>query len=193
MKSKYVGILAGVVGVGAFLVWNEFFLIPGDAMTESSLGGLEVSSVPKSISDTSDVASPSGNEVSSRYDSPNYNFYFDAPKGFRFTEIDDDRGVVILAEGSTGESFQIFVTPFDETDPLTPERIKKDLPQKVVSNPRAATLDGTKAIAFLSREEGTGEVFEIWFVRDGRLYQITTEIKFADGLQAILQTWKFTS
>ncbi|MEK7067269.1 MAG: hypothetical protein AAB950_00505 [Patescibacteria group bacterium] len=132
------------------------------------------------------------NSIPPRYYSLDHNFFFDTPKGFRFTEISDDKGLVVLAEGSVGESFQIFVTPFDEFGPLTPERIKKDLPQKVISNPRTATLDGVKVLVFSTRE-GSDDVFEAWFVHDGSLFQITTKAEFSDELQKILQTWKFTN
>lgn len=186
MKSKYVGIIAGsIVGIGALLFFGGFFSAHSDSADQSSFDTHGV--------DTRGVVTSDKDTTPSRYSSLDYHFSFDAPKGFSFNEIPDEKGTVVLAEGSAGESFQIFVIPFDELGPLTPERIKKDLPQKVIRNPRAGTLDGVSAIAFLSHEEGTGDVFEIWFIHDGNLFQITTNASFADGLQGILQTWKFSN
>ena len=209
MSSKYVGIIAGsIVGVGALLFFGGFFSTNSDSVGQSSFDKLGTS-VPSFFSPkqaTSSIAQSQGNGVGTsgavtsdkdttppRYYSLDYHFFFDVPKGFSFNEIPDEKGTVVLVEGSAGESFQIFVTPFDEPGPLTPERIKKDLPQKVIRNPRAGTLDGVSAIAFTSHDEDTGDVFEIWFIHDGSLFQITTKSDFADGLQNILQTWKFSN
>lgn len=147
---------------------------------------------PAEQATSSITAAPAAAEsIRPRYYSPDSTFSFDPPPGFRFTEIPADMGMLVLAEGSAGESFQIFIIPFDEPGPLTPERIKRDLPKKLIQNPRTGTLDGTKVIVFLSRE-GSEEVLEVWFVHSGSLYQITAKTGFADVLQSILQTWRFT-
>ena len=206
-STRMLGIIAGsIVGVGALLFLSGVFSSSGDATEQSSFDKLgtslssffSVEQATPSVAqpqeggvDTDRAADSDKNSVPSRYHSLEHNFLLDVPKGFHFTEMSDN-GAVILFEGSAGESFQIFIIPFDELGPLTPERIKRDLPQKGIQNPRAGTLDGVKALAFSSRE-GMEEVFEIWFVHAGNLFQITTKADFADTLQKILQTWKFTS
>lgn len=199
MKSNYLAIIAGSI---AGIIALFFFFQHRNSTEESFFAVFPFSNTAQSTStasqlggdtlETSAALSADTHNIPSRYYSSEYKFFFNKPTGFRVTEIPDDTGAVILAEGSNGESFQIFIIPFDESGPLTPSRIQKDLPQKIIENPRSGKLDGTQAVAFSSRD-GTEKVFEIWFIHGGYLYQITTNASFTDGLQNILQTWKFTS
>ena len=197
MKLKYLAVIVGIaIVIGATFFFGGFFGV-SKFLNFEILKSLNTKT--PSVRGESDTPKENGtiafapsdeNSIPPRYYSLDHNFSFDAPKGFSFTDIPDAKGDVVLVEGSAGESFQVFITAFDESGPLTPERIKRDLPQKIVQDPRSATLDGTKAIAFSSRE-GTEDVFEVWFVHSGSLYQITTTAEFAPTLQGILQTWKF--
>ena len=192
MKSTHLGIVVGaIVGVVALAYVYQHSGSPEKFGTPSIpfFNNESATSTPKQLQ----INTPKTSNAPPRYYSLDYNFFLDIPKGFRFSEIQDNGGTVILAEGGNGKSFQIFITPFDEPGPLTPDRIKKDLPQKVILNPHAGTLDGTPALAFTSQDPGTGDVFEIWFVHSGYLYQISTSASFADTMQSFLQSWKFTN
>lgn len=195
--------MGSIVGIGLIF----FFMGRNDSSGKSSFNALGISfpslfpsnqatsTIVQSQGNSANIVGPASlrvNSVSERYYSLDYHFFFEKPKEFRITEIPDDNGTVILAEGNSGESFQIFIVPFDESGPLTSARIKKDLPQKIIENPQNGVLDGIPALAFSSRD-ALKNVFEVWFIRDKSLYQITTNANFADGLQKILQTWKFTN
>ena len=96
-----------------------------------------------------------------------------------------------------GNSFQIFITPFDENGPITPERIKKDLPNAVVENPTPVKVAGAQALSFVGAGDGfkTAEVWFVWppepYPNGNYLYQITSRLEDAALIENILKTWRF--
>ncbi len=126
------------------------------------------------------------------YANPAYGFSFQHPEGFKVSEFQDETGDVLLFEKSSPsealakEGFQIFIAPFDESSPLTPERVKKDLPQIEMKNPKNAELAGIPALHF-----GSGATREFWFVKDGFLYEVSYFPEFENMMFKILKTWKF--
>ncbi len=120
------------------------------------------------------------------YENTEYGFIFSYPDGFSVKEIDEDGGFTVLAEGSGNKIFQIFIQSFDEEGPLTPERIKNDLPEMNILASQNFDLAGIPALAFQ-----TDTAIEAWFVHGGSLYQVTALKDFTDDLSKILATWKF--
>src|SRR3989344_5572093 len=107
-------------------------------------------------------------KYSNLYTNEKYSFSFNYPEGFKVSEFEDENGDVLLFEKDTKASFQIFIAPFDESGPLNPERVQKDLPQIEMKNPKNAELAGTTALHFES-----GRTRELWFVKDGFLYEVS--------------------
>ena len=123
-------------------------------------------------------------------------FSFQYPEGFLQTEFEDENGTVILFEAS-GRGFQIFVSPFDESGPLTAERIKKDLPNLVMENPTLTKVAGEDSLSFIG-SGGEFKTAEVWFVwppepypNGNYFYQITSSAEFDEELSKIMATWKF--
>lgn len=116
------------------------------------------------------------------------------PESFRVADIPTDGGArIVIAEdiSKEEEGLQIFITPYDEPLPNV-ERIKLDLPDKLIRNPRPATLDGVEVLTFESRMvQDIGDTFEVWAVYNGKLYQIVAYRSFAQGLQKILDSWQW--
>jgi hypothetical protein len=52
-------------------------------------------------------------------------------------------------------------------------------------------IDGATAAAFYSTNEALGETREIWFIRDGYLYEVTTLRSLDPFIEEIMKTWKF--
>ncbi len=123
-----------------------------------------------------------------------YGFSFQYPKDFTATKFrEGEDGDTILIQKKDGKSgFQIFISPFDEPGPLTKERILRDLPDlKIESAENRVLKNGIPALIFFSEEPSLGRTREIWFVKNGSLYQVTTTVDL-DGLVAqIMATWKF--
>lgn len=134
-----------------------------------------------------------------RYVDPSHPFSFEFPATLAPTTYTDETGDMLVFEsvadaGST-KSFQIFITPFDEELPvITPERIHKDIPAMVITEPQEVILgdDSTKrALIFFSDDPVLGKTREVWIVHNMMLYQITARAETDTLLAKIIKTWKF--
>lgn len=125
-------------------------------------------------------------------DETGYNFTFEYPKSFASSSEDIEGGGKVITVESTEpkKGFQITTVPFDESEVLTPERIKQDLPDLVMDNVKNIEVDGFSALSFNSNDENLGDTFEVWFNAGGSLYQIQTYKEFNTELLEILKTWK---
>ena len=165
------------------------------------------------------------------YRHPTLGFSFQYPKDFKVGLFPDGIGETIVVEGDanvakvkpsqpsqdeglTFAGFQIYITPFDESGPLTFERVKKEIPDLVLEGPQTielrisesskSPLDGERsdftvpALVFFSRNESLGKTREVWFVypespvpNGNYLYQITAHASFDEELSKIMATWRF--
>lgn len=118
-------------------------------------------------------------------------FSFSYPPEMTTSTIPDENGTqtILVQNSQTGAGLQIYISPFDESKPITAERIKQDLPDQTINNPGQITVDGTTAVSFES--DDAGKTREVWFNRNGQLYQITTYAELSDFLNKVLATWKF--
>lgn len=156
-------------------------------------------------------------DMSETYTNPKYGFSFRYSKEFSVSEFTEGEVDIILTKDATGDGFQISIKPFDEpfnsaqdnsgplavsrsasssrprgsSNPITKERILKDIPNMVISNDKLITLSGASALSFKSKDDSVGETLEIWFVRGGNLYQISAFPSFGDKLEKIIKTWRF--
>jgi hypothetical protein len=126
-----------------------------------------------------------------------YNFSFDYPSTFKTSNFIEGDGEQIQFQSDSGDWFQIYVTPWDEADIITPERIKKDLPSIVIKEPQQVIIGpkqkdgiGPHALIFYSKD-GFTETREIWFVENGYLFQITTYKRLDSVIGSILSTLVF--
>lgn len=133
--------------------------------------------------------------LTEEYMSPDYEFSFRYPKDFSATELEDDAGATVLLQKSDArEGFQIYISEFDEAGPITPERIKKDLPDMVVNSPQHVLIGENKdipALIFLSKHESLGDVREVWFTTNGALFQLTAYADMDNFIGPILETLTF--
>ena len=141
---------------------------------------------------TASVTTPEDPNGSDRYTHAEPGFSFALPPGFSARAFGDEGGDAVLVEGqSPGESFQIFLTPFDESGPITPERILEDIPGLVVLDPQRATIGGADTLVFFSEDPSLGKLREVWFSQGGYLYQITASAAFDEELSKIMATLSF--
>jgi len=121
-------------------------------------------------------------------------FSFRYPRGFRAHEIPQaEDSTLLLVEDPTRErqGFEVFTQPYDEAGPITVERIRQDLPNKVMEDVHPVQVAGADGLALTSDEAGVGRVAEVWMVHDGVLYEITTYPELAHLLGQVLSTWTF--
>ncbi len=86
--------------------------------------------------------------------------------------------------------FQVFIVPYSESA-ISEARFKQDVPSGVRENVENTSLDGVRAVTFTSRDAVLGDTREIWVIRGGYLYEITTLAGTANWFDPIISTWKF--
>ena len=154
----------------------------------------EYPSVSDSIQNTYTLTPSEEDEKNNVYTDSQYKFSFQYPKDFTATKFREGEGsdtILIQQKGGKG-GFQIFISPFDEPGPLTKERISQDLPDmKIESAENRVLKNGIPALLFFSSEASLGETREIWFVKNGYLYQITATKEIDSLVAEIVGTWKF--
>jgi hypothetical protein len=127
-----------------------------------------------------------------RYYNERYGFSFKLPEGTQSHEKFEGPGAVTITIEDIAEerAFQIFVVPYEE-EVITKERLMQDIPSGRYGGEEEITLDGVPARAFVSTDNRLGELREVWLIRKGYLYEITTLIKDEVWLSDTLLTWKF--
>lgn len=186
-KSKLLVVIIVVVLAlaGAYFLWSRGNLPSLNLGSQNS----------ENQGDASAPASDQSADMSEIYTSPDYGFSFKYPKGFNTTELSDDSGDTVLVQSAEEKSgFQIYITPFDEPEPLTGARILEDLPASEVIDPKDVLIGEGKtinAVIFLSTNPSFGKTREVWFLRDGFLYQVTTYEGQDEFIGPILETFRF--
>jgi len=202
MNKAYIKILI-ILAVAAILVGTWFYF--GFSAFFSSEGG-SASGGKKEIQSQSEPAPEQGvPAVADEFlkPSPNPRTYENKELGFSLTlpeeykvspqEYAEEMKVVVFGktDGSGKEDFQIFVYPYDEPGPITPERIWIDEPDMIVDQPRNILIDGVAALVFFGEDPDFGKTREVWMVQGGMLYQISSAAEFEEKLSKIMATFKF--
>ena len=138
-------------------------------------------------------------ELTERYEDEELGFFVDYPEGFMVNNTEEENvKVLVFSKANSEESFQIFIMPYDEPGPITPERILIDQPEMVIKDPQTVQIAGEEALVFFSTDPDIGDVREVWFVHpsttlgaSGRLYQASTYAKYDELLAKVMKTFKF--
>ena len=138
-------------------------------------------------------------DLKARYTDPDLNFFVDYPEGFTVNNTGEENvKVLVFSKANSEESFQIFIMPYDEPGPITPERILIDQPEIVMKDPQTVPIAGEEALVFFSADPDIGDVREVWFVHpsttlgaSGRLYQASTYAKYDELLAKVMRTFRF--
>jgi len=107
----------------------------------------------------------------------------------------NDQGVdivVVQSKDDASKGLQISLIPFDEdASSLTFERITAELPDLVVDKPQTGTLPfGSQALSFETGEEAF-RTREVWFVREGYLYQMSAPIASSPLIESVIASMRF--
>lgn len=182
-------ILVVIVAAAGFFIWRNNFLpkpAPNTTTVQTQDSAKNASSSPVSNLKSSILNLKT-------YTHPDYGFSFDYPGNFGVGNVPDDGGgdTVLIQNPGVGTVAQIYISSFDEPGPITAARIKKDLPQTVITNSASAEIGGQSAFVFDSTADGGQPTREFWFVYGGNLYQITSPKDQSSATEQILSTWKF--
>lgn len=122
---------------------------------------------------------------------PPFNFRYPAEFDVDILPDGTDSKALLFQNRRTGEGFQIYLTPFEEQIILTPDRIRQDIPDIVLNHFQEIRISGVLTLFFASQDETFGNTYEVWFVHQGTLFQITAPADSVDLLKQILITFKF--
>lgn len=127
-----------------------------------------------------------------KYTNTKYSFSFYHSPEAKITEYIQGEGAMIITLENEKKvvGMQIFILPYWEKE-ITEKRFEMDVPSKIRTNVKATTLDGVEAVTFNSFDENLGATREVWTIRGGYLYEITTFQGVGDWFIPKMQTWKF--
>ena len=126
------------------------------------------------------------------YKSVAYRFSLLYPENLEINEHKEGGNAITITfqDAKKGEGFQIFILPYGENQ-VSGERFKQDIPTGVRKDMSDIIIDGATGAAFYSRDAILGETREIWFIRSGLLYEVTTLAELDTWLSEIMKTWRF--
>lgn len=191
-KLKHMNkIKALIVVLAVSLLLGAFFILKNDSNLEP-----QESSLIDKVKDIENYSQDSKiEEVGSKivYKNVKYNFSVEIPDGFNVANFQEgDLGDIVLVKNEN-KSIQFFIMSFDEPGLITPQRIKQDLPDLKIEDSVQVIIgqDKIQALLFSSQDESLNATKEIWFVKDGYLYQISTNKKDEKLMGQLLETLKF--
>ncbi|MFH1170803.1 MAG: hypothetical protein V1704_04560 [Candidatus Vogelbacteria bacterium] len=152
-------------------------------------------SLPPSVDNSVIVMTPPTAQISETtrlYKNLLFRFSLTYPKDLEVKEYDDGSSAsTITFEDEVGKNgFQIFIVPYTESQ-ITPQQFKKDVPSGVMREPTDIIIGGIRATMFYSQDIIKNETREVWFIKNGFLYEITTYAPLDNWLAQILSTWQF--
>lgn len=125
------------------------------------------------------------------YKSLIFRFFLFYPDDLQVKEYSGGSDTTISFENAkTGKGFQIFIVPYQE-DHIATEQFKKDVPSGVINDQVEILIDGLPATMFYSKNPAMGDTREVWFIKNGFLYEVSTYKDLDAWLSAIMQTWRF--
>lgn len=121
-----------------------------------------------------------------------YGFSVAHPEGLSLTEYQESNGGHTFAFESADKKkgFQVFTIPYDEAQ-ITASRIQKDTKSGPLDTPVEVVIAGERALLFYSKDPLAGKLREVWFLHNGRLYEVTAFDEHDAWLAGVMSTWKF--
>jgi len=114
-------------------------------------------------------------------------------EGMRVNEVADSGGMLVVIESAKAEAAQVFSIQFDEPESVfTEERLRRDIPDLKIEGLKKVRVDGASALAFYSDNPAFGsDSYEVWFVKSGMLYQISSSRAHKPVVDMVISAWKF--
>lgn len=114
------------------------------------------------------------------------------PQNLIVKEYDDgtSASTITFESSDSSEAFQVFVIPYSQSK-ITEAQFKRDVPSGVMKEPLDIIIDGTSAKMFFSNDARIGDTREVWFIKNGFLYEINAKKELDAWLSNIMVTWKF--
>ncbi len=191
-------IIAGMISAAGYFAYQAVKAPAEPPVAGSSVSvfaGAASAPEPKSgVAETAEKepAARSAPEGALEYRNELYGFSLFYPAELLVTEHSEggDAATVTFQNVETAQGFQIFIVPYGEAQ-VSEQRFKMDVPSGVRKNLTETAVDGAVGAAFESFNAELGETSEIWFIRNGFLYEVTTLKPLDQWLKEIMQSWKW--
>ena len=164
-----------------------FFLRPGSVVTIFGPDELMVTEAQTEIIDSEHQ----------RFVHPRYGFSLVLPMGLKVLRVDEGQSTeTIIFEPKDGDTrleiprFQMFVTPY-LPKAITEERLRKDIPSGNIESITSILIGNDRKIdaaMFKSTVQTLGESREVWFIKNGFLFEVTTPLAHDTWIASILNT-----
>ncbi len=178
-----------IFGVFLLITAGLWFFTSRTSEISTSPWTFSAATSSSSTSVAAPVAPPAGFLV---FKSQKYGFSLYYPPTLQVKEYAEanDAHTTSFEEPGGAKGFQIYVTPYSG-DQITQERFRGDVPSGVMKEPTDIYIDGARATMFFSTNALMGDTREVWFIRNGYLYEVTTYKGLDSWLAEILKTWKW--
>lgn len=198
-------VLAGIIDVDASSLFSgEAMAAPGPqdasgaATLDEQLAGSS-SDQPEALSQSVPQTKLVTQDMKG-YENRAFRFGLLFPKNLNATEYREQGNAlsVTFQDPDTNEGFQIYVTPYNKKV-IDTERFKLDQPSGVFKEPKEVMVGGgstslttgVRGTMFFGHNPIMGETREVWFIKNGYLYEVSTYKELDSWLGGIMQTWKF--
>jgi len=182
-------LLCVIFAVSAFFVYHRFKK-PAVSQKTENIPAAEESNQDEIISKTSKT-----------FTHPDFGFSFAYPDNFALKRFPGDGEDSIVVQGKDGKNgLQMMISAYDEKDDLSLASVKNAAGELTIGDEKEITIgakNDIKAFSFtLTNPDAdpgdvSGTLNEIWFTRDGKLYQISSYPDFAGYMEKILQSFSF--
>lgn len=178
-------ILSAGVLVVIFFIFKIFIKPAGYGLSNN-----QSSVLSKIVSTLSpDDKPPEKNET---YISKENKFQFSYPPNMTVKTIEDNDSLVVVVQNKKDRGVQLAISDWDEGEAvLTRARILKDLPYLVISDEKYIKVGGVDALSFFAKDTSFGQSREVWFVKNKKIYQISTPSDLVDVLEVMADSWRF--
>lgn len=182
--------LLGIIAI-VLLVLGGYFGLP--LVTKSSAPHANATERPAPEAAALVKKTRAAPEGMKEYRNEQYQFSILVPDSVVVVERNEGQGAisVTLEDRAAEVGFQIFVVPFLEQQ-ISEERFRMDIPTGIRRETKDIAIDGAVGASFYSVHELLGETSEVWFVKNGYLYEVTTLKDLDQWLSGIMTTWEFT-
>jgi hypothetical protein len=192
MKRNYFILLACLLGVGFLtLAGAGVFGFVHNVSSAVSQSALAAAAVTDGVQRPPLAATTSPNGYLP-YSNPQFHFSLSYPRNLQVQEYKETGGglTVTFQDIVTDQEFQVYVSPYSDSE-ITDAQFKLDEPSGVKIDPTDVAVDGARGIEFFSNAPRLNDTREVWFIRGGFLYEVTTYKELDAWLQPILESWRF--
>jgi hypothetical protein len=159
-------------------------------MSTSGVSSSTASSSSSGLIATSEHRIPPPGQLEYRNQRYHFSLFYSQELGVKEYGGDGNSLTVTFGDNDPEHAFQIFVVPYNQQQ-ITPERFKEDDLSGVMTEPTDVVVGGARATMFFSTNAVMGDTREVWFIKDGLLYEVTTYKALDTWLADILKSWQF--